>query len=814
MLVSTRLADACDVHRVSDDGRLHRAAVAALDTATESVIATLPEETAMAREAVETGRTTVSPARTGAPLIGSRDADPAQLRSRLDANSKMAVPLVVRGRVLAVLALGRRPETPGFTADDRALAEEIAGRAALAVDNALLLADERASAQRLTVLQEATAALSAATTPTSVGVTAARHVAQLLGENSFVGVYELDESQRMLTMLGPSAARRTDRWQSIPLATVRPLTVAVHERRPQWFEDLVAWTAAHPDHHPDLVENMRANQSVGGVALPLVVGGAAIGVLGIGFAAARRLTATERATLLALAEQCAQALDRARLYRAEQRIAETLQRSLLPQGLPQLARLALVARYLPGAAGTQAGGDWYDVVALWTTTGWRSRSATSWARGRPRLRSWASCAARCRRLLLAGSSPAEALELLDRFAARLPAATASTAACLVLDWDSGTICWARAGHPPPLLLSDGRAEFLDGAGSGTVLGVTGRRPYTEGMATVQPGAVLLLYTDGLVERRNAPIDVGLDRLADAVRRHGGQPPEDFATLVLDEIAGRHRSARRRRADRRPAVARTAGGATARRPGATRLRPSRRPGLGRRGCPARGRRRGPPAGPRRGGGQRGRTRLPRPALRRMHLRAELERTAGSTCGVEDRGTWRPVPADPGFRGRGLQLIHELAEDVSVQPSPAGGTTVRFRVPVRSAPREGAAVRREVAPERPRRRAPGSSAKDGGTLQADRGAGPRLRRGGGPAIAGRGGSTRRQPRSTWTSAGSATSPAPGSACWSRPWTGRGPPAGDVRVARRSRRLTRPGPRARGAGGRHHRHALSRRGASRGP
>ena len=253
------------------------------------------------------------------------------------------------------------------------------------------------------------------------------------------------------------------------------------------------------------------------------MGGAAVGVIGIGFAADRRLTATERATLLALAEQCAQALDRARLYRAEQRIAETLQRSLLPQGLPQLARLSLVARYLPGAAGTQAGGDWYDVVALddhrvAIAVGDVVGQGPAAAAVMGQLRSALSTA------LLAGSSPAEALELLDRFAVRLPAATASTAACLVLDWDAGTIRWARAGHPPPLLLSDGQAEFLDSAGSGTVLGVTGRRPYTEGTATVRPGAVLLLYTDGLVERRNAPIDVGLERLADAVRRHGGQPP--------------------------------------------------------------------------------------------------------------------------------------------------------------------------------------------------------------------------------------------------------------------------------------------------
>ena len=694
VLVSTRLADACDVRRVVDDGRLHRAAVAALDSATEAVLGTMPEETELARAAVETGRTTVSPAHTGAPLIGSRNADPAQLRRRLDANSKMAVPLVVRGRVLAVLALGRRPETPGFTADDRALVEEIAGRAALAVDNALLLADERASAQRLTLLQRATAALSAATTPTSVGATAARHVAELLGPGTSVGVYEVDESLRVLTLLGPDTQGRTDRWHSIPLATVRPLTMAVHERRPQWFEDLEGWLAAHPDCHPELAENMRATHTAGGVALPLAVGGATVGVLGIGFASDRRLTGTERATLLALAEQCAQALDRARLYRAEQRIAETLQRSLLPQGLPQLARLSLVARYLPGAAGTQAGGDWYDVVALddhrvAIAVGDVVGQGPAAAAVMGQLRSALSTA------LLAGSSPAEALELLDRFAVRLPAATASTAACLVLDWDAGTIRWARAGHPPPLLLSDGQAEFLDSAGSGTVLGVSGRRPYTEGTATVRPGAVLLLYTDGLVERRNAPIDVGFDRLADAVRQHGGQPPEEFASLVLRDLLAD--------TDQPDDVALIA----------ARLMPP----------PLEGRL---PADPARLAAVRravqswaGVAALPEDAVEDLQLALgeavanavehayrdlpvgdcvyalSWQPDGGVEVCVEDFGRWRPVPADPGFRGRGLRLIHELAEQVSVHPSPAGGTTVRFRVPVLPPHHEGAAVRRTAA-----------------------------------------------------------------------------------------------------------------------
>jgi anti-sigma regulatory factor (Ser/Thr protein kinase) len=394
---------------------------------------------------------------------------------------------------------------------------------------------------------------------------------------------------------------------------------------------------------------------------------------------------------VALAEQCAQALDRARLYRAEQRIAETLQRSLLPQGLPRLERLALAARYLPGAAGTQAGGDWYDVVALddhrvAIAVGDVVGQGPAAAAVMGQLRSVLSTA------LLAGCSPAGALELLDRFAARLPAATASTAACLVLDWNLGTITWARAGHPPPLLLSDGQTEYLDTAGSGTVLGVPGRRPFTEGTAEVQPGAVLLLYTDGLVERRNAPIDVGLDRLADAVCRHGGHSPEDLATLLLPELL-----ADTEQPDDVALIA-------------VRLMPP----------PLEGRL---PADPARLAGVRravvawgGTAALAEDTVEDLQLalgealanaieHAYRDQPTGECTYalawtpegavdvlVEDFGTWRPVPADPGFRGRGLMLIRELAEDVSVEPAPNGGTTVRFRVPARARGREGTGLRR--------------------------------------------------------------------------------------------------------------------------
>ena len=244
--------------------------------------------------------------------------------------------------------------------------------------------------------------------------------------------------------------------------------------------------------------------------------------------------AIERATLLALAEQCAQALDRARLYRAEHQVAETLQRSLLPQRLPQLPRLALDARYLPGADGVQAGGDWYDVIeldehrvaiAVGDVVGQGATAASVMGQ----LRSALAAA------LLQGHGPAAALELLDRFATRVPGARASTAACVTLDWTAGRVAWARAGHPPPLLAGPDGVQPLDGDGHGPVLGLGDRAPYREGTAQVEAGTSLVLYTDGLVERRGEVIDDGLGRLADALAHHSGSAPAALVPALLAEV---------------------------------------------------------------------------------------------------------------------------------------------------------------------------------------------------------------------------------------------------------------------------------------
>ncbi|WNV75768.1 SpoIIE family protein phosphatase [Geodermatophilus sp. DSM 44513] len=677
LLVDRRLAELCTIRLVGEDGGLEWAAVAAADEDAAAALAATDPAIGAAPHVVRTGMPVLYP--TGLP--DAVDDLPPVARA-LPVASLLVLPLSARGRVLAVLALGRRDDAPPFTEDDRELLEEVAARAALAVDNALLLAEERAAARRLVLLQRVTAELSAATTPAEVARAAVEHLRAVSGPDSWVAVHELDATHRALTALavdGPDeVARRA--WQTVPLTAPTPTTTAVTEGRPVWLPDVGAAPAPDGDRlPPELAEAVRASGMPSVAALPLTVAGRPVGVLSLAWSAVQRFLPGERTMLLAVAEQCAQALDRARLYRAERGIAETLQRSLLPAQLPALERLALAAHYLPGAEGAQAGGDWYDVVEL---AGGRVAIAVGDVVGQGpaaaavmgQLRSALSTA------LLQGCGPAEALELLDRFAARLPGALASTAACLVVDGAAGTVRWARAGHPPALLVTAAGARLLDGAGSGTVLGVTGRRPHTEGTAAVTAGDTLLLYTDGLVERRGEVLDDGLERVRAAAARHAAADPAVLTGHLLTEVLAD--------ASQPDDVALIA----------ARLLPE--PLVAR-----------VPADPRRLSGVRRAVTawaalagLPAGTTEDLQLalgealanavehayaaspddgecRCTVTREPDGGVRVEvcDTGAWRPPPADRGHRGRGLEMISALASDVEVDHPPgSAGTTVRFRI----------------------------------------------------------------------------------------------------------------------------------------
>ena len=237
-------------------------------------------------------------------------------------------------------------------------------------------------------------------------------------------------------------------------------------------------------------------------------------------------------TLLAvLAGRLGQGLHRAYQLDEQRETAVALQHAMLgPVNLP----VGFTVRYRPASRPLQVGGDWYDVVDLddgrvalvvGDCVGHGLGAATVMGQ----LRS------ACRALFLEQSSPSAVLAGMDRFAIRLPGARCTTVFCAVLTLDSGELVFSSAGHPPPILaLSDGTTTMLEG-GRGLPLALRLGRIRPEVRMTLPPRATLLLYTDGLVERRGISMDDGMVHAAELVR--GGRTDEldDVADHLMSEL---------------------------------------------------------------------------------------------------------------------------------------------------------------------------------------------------------------------------------------------------------------------------------------
>jgi PAS domain S-box-containing protein len=251
------------------------------------------------------------------------------------------------------------------------------------------------------------------------------------------------------------------------------------------------------------------------LALPLLSSGEIIGVIEIGVRPPRRLSLDDVDLLRLTADRVALAIDHARAFGREHRIAETLQRSLLPQALPSVAGVALGARYLPAAAESEVGGDWYDAIALpggrillvmGDVSGKGLAAASTLGALRNAIRAYA----------LDGHGPAEIAERVNRFVLAEPTRDhMATLVLAVFDPASGDLSWVNAGHPPPLTLdAAGKPAFLEGARS-VPLGVLPFPGYGQESTTVASGGAVVLYTDGLIERRGEHLETGLALLAAA-----------------------------------------------------------------------------------------------------------------------------------------------------------------------------------------------------------------------------------------------------------------------------------------------------------
>lgn len=239
--------------------------------------------------------------------------------------------------------------------------------------------------------------------------------------------------------------------------------------------------------------------------------GALVSLLAMGIA--QRLTRRRREAEVKAARLDAVATENRRLYDEQREIALTLQQALLPQSLPILAGLEAKVRYLPAVAHTDIGGDWYDVIGIsdrrtlfviGDVSGHGIGAATSMASLRFAARAYAQQT----------SSPTAILDGLCKIIRLERDHHFATVLCGLIDREAHEVTIASAGHLPPLLLDGAGAVYL-ASEHGPPIGVEGAHTFSARTVSISPGATIVAFTDGLVERRGAPLDAGLEQLRES-----------------------------------------------------------------------------------------------------------------------------------------------------------------------------------------------------------------------------------------------------------------------------------------------------------
>ncbi|WP_039931721.1 SpoIIE family protein phosphatase [Streptomyces viridochromogenes] len=320
-------------------------------------------------------------------------------------------------------------------------------------------------------------------------------------------------------------------FEGVTLDTQLPGVHALTTRLPLFFESPEDLSIAYPGIAMDRMNAWSF--------LPLIASGHPIGSCILGWDVPHRFTADERSALTALSGLAAQAMERARLYDSESAVARGLQEGLLPHRLPAVEGLRTTGRYLPGTRGMAIGGDWYDVITtgrgvalvIGDVEGHSVGAAAVMGQLRSAVHAFAA----------SESPPQEVITRTNRLLAELEADVFATCCYIELDPRTGHALAVRAGHPPPLLRRpDGHAETLDLAG-GVMLGVQPDAVYPVTALTLDPGSVLALYTDGLVEQPGSDIETGIEE----IRRRLADTPADSVEHLADRLVRTAQRARER-----------------------------------------------------------------------------------------------------------------------------------------------------------------------------------------------------------------------------------------------------------------------------
>jgi hypothetical protein len=316
----------------------------------------------------------------------------------------------------------------------------------------------------------------------------------------------LDDTRTSLRLFHDSFLDRdmADRYTDVSVDAGYPIAAAVREERVVLLPDIESYRAQFPDIVADtMAAGVRASAS-----LPLYRSdGTVLGALAFAWTDATVFDPKLEAAVRAVGVLCVETVERAERYDADHKLVVAMQSRLLGD-LPSLSGIETAARYLPATASLAVGGDWYEGLLLGTSrmalvvgdvTGHGIAAAADMALVRGMVSA----------LLHSGVATSDVFSELSGVLSQRSALLLATVALVVVDVEQETVTFATAGHPPPLLrLPDGGTRRLDSANS-PLIGAPGTRRAAD-VASFPVGSKLVMYTDGLVERRDRPVNVGID----------------------------------------------------------------------------------------------------------------------------------------------------------------------------------------------------------------------------------------------------------------------------------------------------------------
>lgn len=381
--------------------------------------------------------------------------------------------------------------------------------------------------------------LSAALTLHDIGKTLTAHLLNEAGANSLnLGLLSPDRvSLNWVAMEGYPRAIMDEFAGGVAMSERSVATDTVRTGQPVMIHDPAEYAAAYPGN----VRWNAASRSQSVVGWPLASGGAPIGVLLLAWRSRQELNDAQLAYISAVATMVSQALVRAKVYTDEHARAAVLQSAVLPTGPVDSAGMDVCVTYEPADLAQGLGGDWYDIMPLPKNRTYLAVGDVV-GHGLPAVEDMAQLRSAGRALAHQGLPPAQLLAELNAFTRHASQGKFATMAVAVFDVTDGGLTYCVAGHPPPFLRRAATGEVIRlGEARGPVLGPMRKASYTEGKLYISRGDILVMYTDGLVERQGLDLESGMARAEQIIAGWDGGDMTDHCGVLQDRLAPQPRA---------------------------------------------------------------------------------------------------------------------------------------------------------------------------------------------------------------------------------------------------------------------------------